>query len=187
MLWSNSTCRLQSSPRWLYFSSTAPLLQEHKVLISFATFEFSLRCSNFILRWSDINFFNSTGTFSQVVYWCFSRNLFIQRRFWIPLNTVCLSLREKLNRLNCDMEFDHLGCLGSCKQVMAWRMELVTCLLNLRLVQSEKGNKRNAYTSSSMAVDSKRKAKTWSIFEYLSSWMTEKSANAIGVTVLPLP
>ena len=66
-------------------------------------------------------------------------------------------------------------------------MELVTCLLNLRLVQSEKGNKRNAYTSSSMAVDSKRKAKTRSIFEYLSSWITEKSANAIGVTVLPLP
>ena len=100
---------------------------------------------------------------------------------------MCLSLREKLNRLNCDMAFDHLGCLGSCKQVMAQRMELVTCLLNQRLVLSEESNKRNAYTSSSIEVTSKRKVKTRSIFEYLSSWMTEKSANAIGVNVLPLP
>ena len=81
---------------------------------------------------------------------------------------MCLSLREKLNRLNCDMEFDHLGSLGSCKQVMARWMELVTCLLNLRLVQSKESNKRNAYTSSSIAVDSKRKVKTRSIFENLS-------------------
>lgn len=67
-----------------------------------------------------------------------------------------------------DMEFDHLGCLDSCKQVMARWMELVTCLLNLRLVQSKESNKRNAYTSSSIAVDSKRKVKTRSIFENLS-------------------
>ena len=66
-----------------------------------------------------------------------------------------------------DMEFDHLGCLDSCKQVMARWMELVACLLNQRLVQSEESTKRNAYTSNSIATDRNRKVKTRSVFEYL--------------------
>ena len=111
----------------------------------------------------NINYFKSLGTFSWVVYQVFlgiyqcEGTLGFHKR-------LCLALREKLNILNCDMEFDHLGSLGSCKQVMAlWIMaqgiEVVGCLLNQISVLSEESSKRNAHISNSIAKDSNRKAK----------------------------
>ena len=156
MLWSNSPLTLQSSPSWLHFSSTSPPLKEHKVLILFASFDVPFRCLSLFLRWLNTNFFNSTGTASDFVYWYFSRALSMQRSFWILQKTVFFSLRVKLYRLNCDMELDHLGCLVSCKKVITRCLELVAPLLNRRSVQFEESSKRNAYTSNNIATGKSR-------------------------------
>ena len=99
---------------------------------------------------------------------------------------MCLTLIEKLNRLNCDMEFYHLRRLGNCKKVMALRImargtEVVARLLNQIAVMSEQSDKRHAYISNSIATDSNKKVKTRSVFEYLCISMTEKSADTILV------